>query len=134
MRSSQTPKAMTKLLIYRTPAQLSPKNPLTFEDDIIDLDEAVADDESTMGEDDIIASAIVDSLDVDDDDLQEDRIRLADESEIAFEQDDDVIMLNEEDEGPAAVSNHTEPETEKDEAVFDSEEEIVLDYESDEDE
>jgi len=100
-------------------------------DDIIDLDEAVADDESTIGEDDIIASAIVDSLDVDDDDLLEDRIRLTDESDIASEQDDDVIIL---DEDPAAVSNRSEPVTEKDEEIFNSEEEIKLEYESDEDE
>jgi hypothetical protein len=105
-----------------------------IKDDIIDLDEVVADDENNMGEDDIIASAIVDSLDVDGDDLQEDRIRLTEESEIVFEQDDDVIMLDEEDGDPAAVSHLAEPETGKDEEIFDSEEEIVLEYESGEDE
>ena len=102
-------------------------------DDIIDLDEAVEDDESTMGEDDIIASAVVDSLDVDDDNLQEDRINLSDESDISFEQDDDIIILNDDDD-PTAVSNRAEPLTEKDEEVFDSEEEIKLEYKSDEDE
>ena len=102
-------------------------------DDIIDLDEAVEDDESTMGEDDIIASAVVDSLDVDDDNLQEDRSNLSDESEISFEQDDDIIILNDDDD-PTAVSNRAEPLTENDEEVFDSEEEIRLEYKGDEDE
>ena len=103
-------------------------------DDIIDLDEAVEDDESTMGEDDMIASAIVDSLGVDDDNLQEDRINLSDESDISFEQDDDIIILNDDDDDPTAVSNRAEPLTEKDDKVFDSEEEIKLEYKSDEDE
>ena len=103
-------------------------------DDIIDLDEAVEDDESTMGEDDMIASAIVDSLGVDDDNLQEDRINLSNESDISFEQDDDIIILNDDDDDPTAVSNRAEPLTEKDDKVFDSEEEIKLEYKSDEDE
>mgnify|MGYP001822907274 FL=1 len=103
-------------------------------DDIIDLDEEIADDESTLGEDDGIASAIVESLGVDDDELQEDRLMLADESDVASEQDDNVIILNEEDEDFADVSNRYEPAAETDEAVFDSEEEIRLEFEDVEEE
>jgi hypothetical protein len=70
----------------------------------IDLDEGVSDYESTMGEDDIIASEIVASLGADDDD------------------------------NAAALSDHAAPAAEQDEGIFDTEKEIELEYESDEDE
>ncbi|MFC1882793.1 hypothetical protein ACFL2S_15050, partial [Thermodesulfobacteriota bacterium] len=100
----------------------------------IDLDEEISDYESTMGEDDIIASAIVASLGADDDDLNEDRTQLIDEADTKSEEDDDVIILNKDDDNPAALSDHTAPAADQDEGVFDTEEEIELEYESDEDE
>jgi hypothetical protein len=100
----------------------------------IDPDKGVSDYESTVAEDDIIASAIVASLSADDDDLSEDGVRLIDEADSRSEEDDDFIILNEDDDEPAALSAPAAPAAEKDEGVFDTEEEIELEYESDEDE
>ena len=112
----------------------SPETASQVPGDIIDLDEEIGDDEGTVGEDDMIASAIVESLDTDDDDLQDNRIWRTDDSDTTSEQDEDIIILNEEDEDPGAVSNHAGPGAETDEAFFDSEEEIKLEYGSEEDE
>ena len=82
----------------------TPETESQAEGGAIDLDEGISDYESTMGEDDIIASAIVASLGADDDD------------------------------NPAALSDHAAPAALQDERVFDTEKEIELEYESDEDE
>lgn len=82
----------------------TPETESQAEGGAIDLDEGVSDYESTMGEDDIIASEIVASLGADDDD------------------------------NSAALSDHAAPAAEQDEGIFDTEKEIELEYESDEDE
>jgi hypothetical protein len=112
----------------------TPETESQAEGAIIDRDEGVADDESTVGEDDIIASAIVASLGADDDDLTDDRIKVTGEADTNSEEDNDVIILNEDDDDPAAVSGRAAFEAEKHEKVFNTEEEIELEYESDEDE
>ena len=112
----------------------TPETESQAEGAIIDRGEGVADDESTLGEDDIIASAIVESLDADDDDLTDDRIKVTGEADTNSEEDSDVIILNKDDDDPAAVSGRAAFEAEKDEEVFNTEEEIELEYESDEDE
>jgi len=100
----------------------------------IDLDAGISDYESTMGEDDIIASAILASLGADGDDLNEDRTRLIAEAGTQSEEDDDVSILNKDDDNPAALSDPAAPAAEQDDGLFDTEEEIELEYESDEDE
>jgi hypothetical protein len=112
----------------------TPETESQAEGAMIDPGEGVADDESTPGEDDIIASAIVASLGADDDDLTDDITKVTDEADTNSEEDNDVIILNKDDDDPAAVSDHAAPEAEKDEGVFNTEEEIELEYESDEDE
>lgn len=101
---------------------------------VLDLDEAFADDDTSLGEDDIIASAIEASLGADDDEPQpaEDRIRLAEDADADMAEDDDVINFSDADDEPAAVSDATAAET--DEGIFQDEEEIELEYESSEDE
>jgi hypothetical protein len=99
----------------------------------IDLDKGDSDYESTVAEDDIIASAIVASLGADDDDLHEDGAQLIDEAGTRPEEDDDFIILSEDDDDPAALSAPAAIAAEKDEGVFDTEEEIELEYEGDED-
>ena len=145
-------------VIPKTPADIplttdkkEPESDDEQEDDIIDLDETpetesqagggaidlekgISDYESTMGEDDIIAAAIVASLGPDDDDLNEDRTRLIEEADTKSEEDDDTIILNKDDDDPAALSDHAAHAAEQDEQVFDTEEEIELEYEGDEDE
>ena len=101
---------------------------------IFDLGEPDSDDDNFLAEDDIIASEIEVSIGDDDDDLQQDPIEPTEEVDTIFEQDDDVIILNTEDEVSAALSDPGEPVLEKEEAILDSEEEIDLEYESNEDE
>ena len=103
----------------------TPETESQAEGGAVDLDEEISDYESTMGEDDIIASAIVASLGADGDDPNEDRTLMIDEADTKSEEDDD---------NPAALSDHAAPAEEQDEGVFDNEEEIELEYESDEDE
>jgi len=128
----------------------------------IDLSALDSDDDNSLSEDDIIAPKIeaslggddddlpqdpievteeVDttlkieaSLGDDDDDLRQDPIEVTEEVDTISEQYDDTIILKIEDEAPAALSDPGEPLSEKDEAILDSEEEIELEYESDEDE
>jgi len=101
---------------------------------VLDLDEAFADDDTSLGEDDIIASAIEASLGADDDEPQraEDRIRLAEDADADMAEDDDVINFSDADDEPAAVSAAAAAET--DGGIFQDEEEIELEYESSEDE
>jgi hypothetical protein len=101
---------------------------------IFDLGELDSDDDNFLAEDDIIASKIEASLGDDDDDLQQDPIEVTVEVDTISEQYDDTIILNTEDEAPAALSDPGEPVSEKEEAILDSEEEIELEYKSDEDE
>jgi hypothetical protein len=112
----------------------TPESEFETEGTILDLDEAFSDDESSMGEDDIIASAIEESLGADDEDLPEDRINLADEADIRAAMEGDDFISDKEDEEPEAESEPAEMLAEKDEATFETEEEIELEYESDEDE
>jgi len=102
--------------------------------EFFDLSELDSDDAGFVAENDIIASQFEASLGDDADDLQEDPVGRTDEPEPISEHKDDVIILNTEDKDPAALPDPGEPVTEKNEAVFDSEEEIELAYESDEDE
>jgi hypothetical protein len=101
---------------------------------IFDLGELDSDDDNFLAEDDIIASKIEASSGDDDDDLQQDPIEVTVEVDTISEQYDDTIILNTEDEAPAALSDPGEPVSEKEEAILDSEEEIELEYKSDEDE
>ena len=98
---------------------------------ILDLDEAFGEEDADMGEDDIIASAIEESLGADDDEPEytEDRIILTDDAE-----DDDIINFREEDDEAAAEIDAAAAAAETDEEVFQAEEEIPLEYESSEDE
>ncbi len=105
---------------------------------ILDLDEAFADDDTNMGEDDIIASAIEESLGADDDDDEpepiEDRIRLTDDAEVEMAEDVDIIHFSEEGDETAEVSDAAAAEADTGEGIFQDEEEIPLEYESSEDE
>jgi hypothetical protein len=113
----------------------TPESEFETEGTVLDLDQAFSGDESTIGEDDIIASAIEESLGADDEELVEDRIKLTDETDTraAIDGDED-IMLDKEDDEPAAASDPAEVAAEIDEGGFETEEEIELEYESDEDE
>ena len=103
---------------------------------VLDLDEAFADEDSDIDEDDIIASAIEESLGTDDDEPEyaEDRIKLTDGADEDVAEDDDIINFREETEVHAQVSDDTAADTDTDEDIFQDEEEIPLEYESSEDE
>ncbi|MDB4442251.1 hypothetical protein N9219_02405 [bacterium] len=101
---------------------------------VVDLNEAFADDENAMEEDDIIASAIEESLGADDEDLEEDRINLTEEADTSAAKNDEAIIFDNEDDEPDALSEPAVEELEKDGGIFETEEEIELEYESDEDE
>lgn len=101
---------------------------------VIDLNEAFDDDENAIEEDEIIASAIEESLGTDDEDLAEDRIRLTDEAGTSAVKGDEDIISNTEDDEPDALSEQATVSAEKDGGIFETEEEIELEYESDEDE
>jgi hypothetical protein len=111
-----------------------PESEFETEGTVLDLDAAFSDDDNDMGEDDIIASAIEESLGADDEDLPEDRIKLADEADIKAAMDGEDFISDKEDEEPEAVSDPAEVAVEKDEGAFETEEEIELEYERDEDE
>jgi len=112
----------------------SPESEFETEGTVLDLDAALSDDDNDMGEDDIIASAIEESLGADDEDLPEDRIKLTDEADIKAAMDGEDFTSDKEDKKPEAVSDPAEVAIEKDEGAFETEEEIELEYESDEDE
>ena len=101
---------------------------------VLDLDEAFAGDDPPLEEDEIIASAIAESLGADDDEPTDDKINLSDAADSSTENEDDVIIMNQDDDEPAGKSERTPDADEKDEEVFDTEEEIELEYESSEDE
>ena len=111
-----------------------PESESETEGTILDLDEAFAGDESDMGEDDIITSAIEASLGTDDENLPEDRIKLADEADTRAEMDGEDIRLDKEDDEPESLSDPTAVAAGNDEDGFTTEEEIELEYESDQDE
>ncbi len=101
----------------------------------VDLGEVVSDHDGTLSEDDMIASAIVESLGTEDDDLPEDEIKLTGEADTKSAQDDDVIILDtDDDEASDALSDQVSAAAEQGVGVFDTEEEIELEYESNEDE
>jgi hypothetical protein len=101
---------------------------------VLDLDEAFADDGTDIDEDDIIASAIEESLGADDDEPEsaEDRIKLTDDVEADMAQDDDIINFRDDDDESLEASESSEADT--DEGIFQDEEEIPLEHESSEDE
>jgi pilus assembly protein FimV len=101
----------------------APESDSEMEGTILDLDEAFLNDQPPMDEDEIIASAIAESLGPDDEEPEEDRIKLSGEADSNSAKEDDVIVTD------------RAPETaEKDAEVFDTEEEIELEYQSNEDE
>jgi len=116
-----------------TAREVTPTSDLPEEEFILDLDDQFEADEAGMQEDDLIASAINDSLEADDiePDVQDDEFSL-DSS------DDDVIILeNEEDliaDHPSDVVEDGTTADETDQDLFDLEEEIQIKYEADEDE
>ena len=67
------------------------------EETILDLDEAFAGDAPPMGEDEIIASAIAESLGEDDEEPVDDNITLSDTAGAASEEEDDVILMSPDD-------------------------------------
>ncbi len=103
---------------------------------VLNLDEAFADADTNMGEDDIIASAIEESLGADDDEpeLAEDRIKLMEDDDADIATDADLIKLSAADDEPTAVSDAAAAAADTDEGVFQAEEEIELKAESSEDE
>jgi hypothetical protein len=112
----------------------TPESEFETEGTVLDLDEAFSDEDRNMGEDDIIASAIEESLGADDEDLPEDRIKLTDEADIRAAMEGEDFISDKADEEPEAASDLAEMAAEKDEGTFETEEEIELEYESDEDE
>jgi hypothetical protein len=101
---------------------------------ILDLDEAFAEDEPPIDEDDIIASAIAESLGPDDEEPTEEMIKLSDEPDTVSETEDDVIIMKDDDGEPAGASDGAAGPAEREAEVFDTEEEIELEYETNEDE
>ncbi|CAB1063634.1 hypothetical protein D1BOALGB6SA_8417 [Olavius sp. associated proteobacterium Delta 1] len=100
----------------------------------IDLNDQVAEDQDQIGEDQRIASAIDESLGVDEDETEE----VTEVFDLNAPDDDDIIIvdnaLDEADEEINAMAGNETAEARRDEDVFDLEEEIELEYESDEDE
>ena len=101
---------------------------------VLDLDEAFAGDAPPMGEDEIIASAIAESLGEDDEEPSDESIKLSDAADTASQEEDDVIILSQEDDERDGGEEPTSETSGKDEEVFDTEEEIELEYESNGDE
>ncbi len=102
------------------------------EDVILELDDQFADDETGMGEDELIASAINDSLGSDEDEPY----KKDDGFEFKASEDDVIILDNEPDAVDESLAEVTDADTagvEDDEDLFDLEEEIELEYETDED-
>jgi hypothetical protein len=114
--------------------KIKPESDDETEGAVLDLDEAFSDDDSELAEDDIIASAIEDSLGVDEEDLPEDRIKLAGGADTRAAMDGEDIILNKEGDKPEALTDPVPAAAENDEDGFTTEEEIELEYESDEEE
>ena len=112
----------------------APESGSDTEGTVLDLDEAFAEDQPPMDEDDIIASAIAESLGSDDEEPTEEMIRLDDAPDTISETEDDVIIMNDDIDQPAAASEWASDSAEKEAEVFDTEEEIELEYETNEDE
>ena len=115
-------------------ASITTSRPDTLEEDVIfELDDQFADDETDMDEDELIASAINDSLGSD----EEETDKKDDEFDLTAPDDDVIILDNEQDVVEESLAETTSDEASgagRDEDVFDLEEEIELDYEMDEDE
>jgi len=112
----------------------APESGSDTEETVLDLDEAFAEDQPPMDEDDIIASAIAESLGSDDDAPTEEMIKLDDGPDTISETEDDVIIMNDNDDQPSAASEGASDSAEEEAQVFDTEEEIELEYETNEDE
>ncbi len=101
---------------------------------IIEMDDQVAEDQDEIVEDQLIASAIEESLGADEDEDQE----VTEEFDLnASDEDDTLLMDNAQDETDGHLSAMIGDDTaqaQRDEDVFDLEEEIELEYERDEDE
>ena len=104
------------------------------EETVLDLDKAFAGDDPALSEDEIIASAIAEALGPDDEEPSDDRINLSEAADTGTENDDDVIIMNQDDDEPAGVSERTAGTDDLYGEEFDTEEEIELEYESTEDE
>ena len=107
---------------------------LSEDEDFIDRDDPVADERIEIEEDEAIASAIEESLGADEDELDAEKIRPTDESDLESQEDESGIILDTGDDDLAAPSDPDAAVMQKAEDVFDAEEEIELEYESDEDE
>ncbi len=107
---------------------------LSEDEDFIDRDDPVADERIAIEEDEAIASAIEESLGADEDELDAEKISPTDESDLESKEDDGEIILDTGDDDLAAQSDPDAAVMQKAEDVFDAEEEIELEYESDEDE
>jgi hypothetical protein len=112
----------------------TPETELSEDEDFIDLDDPVADERIEIEEDEAIASAIEESLGADEDELDAEKIRPTDESDLESPEDEGGIILDTGDDDLAAQSDPDAAVMQKAEDVFDAEEEIELEYESDEDE
>jgi hypothetical protein len=112
----------------------TPETELSEDEDFIDLDDPVADERIEIEEDEAIASAIEESLGADEDELDAEKIRPTDESDLESPEDEGGIILDTGDDDLAAQSDPDTAVMQKAEDVFDAEEEIELEYESDEDE
>ena len=112
----------------------TPETELSEDEDFIDLDDPVADERIEIEEDEAIASAIEESLGADEDELDAEKIRPTDESDLESQEDEGGIILDTGDDDLAAQSDPDAAVMQKAEDVFDAEEEIELEYESDEDE
>ena len=107
---------------------------LSEDEDSIDLDDPVADERIAIEEDEAIASAIEESLGTDEDELDAEKISPTDDSDLESQKDEGGIILDTGDDDLAAQSDPDAAVMQKAEDVFDAEEEIELEYESDEDE
>jgi hypothetical protein len=112
----------------------TPETELSEDEDFIDLDDPIADERIEIEEDEAIASAIEESLGADEDELDAEKIRPTDESDLESPEDEGGIILDTGDDDLAAQSDPDAAVMQKAEDVFDAEEEIELEYESDEDE
>ncbi len=112
----------------------TPETELSEDEDFIDLDDPIADERIEIEEDEAIASAIEESLGADEDELDAEKIRPTDESDLESQEDESGIILDTGDDDLAAQSDPDAAVMQKAEDVFDAEEEIELEYESDEDE
>ena len=112
----------------------TPETELSEDEDFIDRDDPVADERIAIEEDEAIASAIEESLGADEDELDAEKIRPTDESDLESQEDEGGIILDTGDDDLAVPPDPDAAVMQKAEDVFDAEEEIELEYESDEDE